>query len=219
MSSKRSRTIFARAVLLAAASLAGCHSDDAGQAQRALPLGEQVVGWNWVLYELENRSIGRASPPAATVIFGRDGSISGAAPCNQGGAPLNWRDGAFYRPANQDRVPVPVFTLMGCLDRQASETGNGFWLQMLGARGWTLAGETVAIQFADGTAARLRRAPNAVNSIAPQSAAGANFTSGEKLAHGGAGDIGGLNNRQLIAMFGQAVAQQAPLSETMVGLG
>lgn len=183
----------------------GC-SDNRAKDTGTKPVDETIAKTNWELVALDGAQVPTTKPAAATISFGRDGSIGGTAACNEGGSPMRWHQGRFAISPNVNTVPLPIFTAMRCLDDASSELGNRFWNRMMTAQTWVRDGRTLKIGFKDGRTASLRLLP-------PPIAVDAQLPAGDRLALVGSGSGEGISDRQLIAMFGQALAQGAPLTE------
>jgi hypothetical protein len=140
--------------LIALSLLAGCSPDAAKDPARAFARSD-IADTSWTVIEFDGLAIPRADPPAATISFERDGSISGTAGCNTGGSPTKWRDRTFFRLPEPTAVPSLPFTLRGCLDGRSSELGSRFWQRMLQATTWTDDGQHLRIKFVDGSQALL----------------------------------------------------------------
>ncbi|WP_165362081.1 META domain-containing protein [Qipengyuania thermophila] len=191
--------------LAALGILAGCSGNRAKETS-AKPVDETIAETNWELVALDGAQVPATKPAAAIIAFGPDGSIGGTAACNEGGSPMRWHQGRFAISSNVNTVPLPIFTVMRCLDDASSEIGNRFWNRMMTAQTWVRDGRTLKIVFKDARTASLRLLP-------PRIAADAQLPAGDRLALVGPGSTEGVSNRQLIAMFGQALARGAPLAE------
>jgi heat shock protein HslJ len=116
---------------------------------RPAPTG--IAGTVWELVRIGSDATPDTRSPAATLAFGREGSLGGTLNCNDGGIRSSWtRDGGFVA-----RGEGFEQTAIGCFD--AGEAfGRRFWNAMTTARAWRREGERLFVTFADGTEAELR---------------------------------------------------------------
>ena len=115
------------------------------------PTSTQIAGTVWELVRLGADPAPATRSPAATLVFGTDGSLGGTLNCNDGGIRSSWtgQGGFIARGEGFEQ------TAMGCYD--AGETfGRRFWNAMPSARAWRRDGERLFITFVDGSEAELR---------------------------------------------------------------
>ncbi len=112
----------------------------------------------WALRSLQDRTVPRSRPEAATLRLSLDHGIMGTASCNDvGGKELTWAvstdtEGTFLRDPSQ---PTST-TVVACNGVAATETAGRFWMSMTGARRWSIDHGNLVIRFGDGTTAVLK---------------------------------------------------------------
>ncbi|MEG3082765.1 META domain-containing protein [Sphingomonas sp. PB2P12] len=129
----------------------------------------------WSLRQLDGEHVKHTEPEAATIRFRSDHGIVGTSVCNDvGGNEFAWSadptgmKGAFKR----DQTGATIVTVVGCLDKRATDVADRFWAKMQGAGRWSLQGERLRIAFTDGSAAELMPAATPASKIKPSCAAG-----------------------------------------------
>jgi hypothetical protein len=116
----------------------------------SLPARIESTVWELVRLGGEPAPPGRS--PAATLVWGANGSLGGTLACNDGGIRSTWTaKGGFAHGA-----PGFEQTAMGCNDPAAEAFGTRFWAGLATARSWRHAGDRLMIGFADGSEAELR---------------------------------------------------------------
>ena len=105
-----------------------------------------IAGTDWTLRMLDaDRAPGGNT--SATLTFGRDGSVAGTLACNSAGGIVGWRLGGEFTGLD---APV-IITTGGCRNQEKEiAIGNRFWSRFQPGSTWTLSGDTLVIQFADG---------------------------------------------------------------------
>jgi heat shock protein HslJ len=110
-------------------------------------------GEEWRVHSLGGELAPRVEPPAATVYFGADQSLTGTILCNSIGGAASWtQEGGFTRLED----PM-IVTTAGCRDWEGREIGGRFWTKMTFARRWERQGRGMVIHFADGSTATLKK--------------------------------------------------------------
>jgi hypothetical protein len=116
------------------------------------PAPARIAGTVWELMRIGSDTAPETRSPAATLLFGADGSLGGTLNCNDGGIDSHWTgDGGFAVRGGGGFMQ----TAIGCFD--AGEAfGRRFWNAMLTAEAWRRDGERLFVTFADGSEAELR---------------------------------------------------------------
>ncbi len=118
----------------------------------------EVTNEVWALRQLDGKSVHRARPETATIQFLADHGVVGTSVCNDvGGNELMWFSGPSGKngAVKRDRTEATITTVVGCLDRCATEVADQFWRKMRIANAWSLQGRTLHINFSDGSVAEL----------------------------------------------------------------
>ena len=111
----------------------------------------EVADTVWELVRIGGDPAPQGRSPAATFIFGANGSVGGTLACNDGGIRSTWTSAGGFVAGS----PGFEQTAMGCNDPAAEAFGRRFWNAMQTARAWRRDGERLIVTFADGTQAEL----------------------------------------------------------------
>ena len=115
-------------------------------------LPDRIAGTTWELVRIGADPAPAGRSPAATLIFGANGSLGGTLACNDGGIRTAWAaNGVFVRgEAGFEQ------TAIGCNDAAVEAFGGRFWRGLMAARSWRREQHRLWIILADGTEAELR---------------------------------------------------------------
>jgi hypothetical protein len=115
-------------------------------------LPAEMPGTVWELVRLGKEAAPQGKSPAATLIWGANGSLGGTLACNDGGIRTTWTANGGFAPG----PPGFEQTAMGCNDPAAESFGRRFWGGLATARSWRHDRDRLLIGFADGSEAELR---------------------------------------------------------------
>lgn len=129
-------------------TLTGCTASS--QFDRSTNRAESV----WLLREVAGARVSPSNEEVASVVFWPDGTLSGTYACNTASGALRWKnDGRFTGQAS----PI-IFTAAKCVKEYGDRTAaNLFWNLISDAEHWSISGDILTIDLADGTVATLER--------------------------------------------------------------
>jgi hypothetical protein len=114
-------------------------------------LPTRIAGTVWELVRLGDERAPEGRSPAATLVWGPNGSLGGTLACNDGGIRTTWTADGGFAPGRSGFEQ----TAMGCNDPAAEAFGARFWGGLETARSWRRDRDRLRIAFADGSEAEL----------------------------------------------------------------